>query len=82
MIDLSNVFYYLRIEVDIDYNKKAISFWQSTYPKKMLGQYDMSNCKLAKTPISSRVANSLTLYKDEAKKNIVAWYQSAMRVFM
>ncbi len=56
--------------------------WQSTYLKKILGQYGMSNCELAKTPISPEVANSFTLYKDQVKKNIVAWYQSIIRVFM
>lgn len=79
MTDLSNISHYFRIKVDVDLNKKTISFWLSTYLKKILGRYDMSNYKPARILISLGVANFLTLYKDQMKKSIVAWYQSAIR---
>ena len=82
MTDLGDVSYYLRMEVDVDLNKKTISLWQSTYLKKILGRYGMSNCKSAKILISAGVANSLTPYEDQAKKSTVAWYQSAVRILM
>ena len=72
MIDLGNVLHYLEIEIDVDFNKKTISLQQLTYLKKILSRYGMSNCKLAKIPISLEVANSLTLYENQIDKSTVA----------
>ena len=82
MTDLGDVSHYLGMEVDVDLNKKTISLRQSTYLKKILGRYGMSNCKPAKIPISPGVANSLTPYEDQAEKSTVAWYQSAVGALM
>ena len=78
MTDLGDVSHYFRMEVDVDLNKKTISLRQSTYLKKILRRYGMSNYKPVKIPISPRVANSLTPYEDQAEKSTVAWYQSAV----
>lgn len=72
IIDLDNVSYYLGIEVDVDLNKKTITFQQSTYLKKIHRRYEMSDCRSAKIFISSGVANWLNVYEDKVEKNIVA----------
>ena len=72
MTDLGDVSHYLGMEVDVDLNKKTISLQQSTYPKKILRRYDMSNFKQAKISINLRVANSLTPYKDQVEKSTIA----------
>ena len=36
MTDLGDVLHYLRMEVDVDFSKKTITLWQSTYLKKIL----------------------------------------------
>ena len=82
MTDLGDVSHYLGMEVDVDLNKKTITLRQSTYLKKILGRYGMSDCRPAKIPISPGVANSLTVYEDKAEKSIVALYQSAVRALM
>ncbi len=82
MTDLDNVLHYLGIEVDVNLNKKTITFRQSTYLKKILGRYGMGDCRLAKISISPKVANSLSVYEDKADKSVVAWYQSAVEAFM
>ena len=82
MTDLGDVLHYLGMEVDVDLNKKTITFRQSTYLKKILGQYGMSDCRPAKIPISPGVANSLTVYEDKAEKSTIAWYQSAVGALM
>ena len=62
--NLSNVFHYFGIEIDINLNKKTISLQQSAYLKKILGQYRITNYKSAKISISFKVANFLTSYKN------------------
>lgn len=80
--NLGDVSHYLRIEIDINLDKKTITFWQSIYLKKILGRYGMSKYKPAKILISPGVINSLTTYEDQAKKSTVALYQSAVKAFM
>lgn len=72
MTDLSNIFDYLKIEIDIDLNKKIISLQWFIYLKKIFGQYDISNYKLVKIFIYFGDTNSFTLYENQEKKNIVA----------
>lgn len=64
MTDLGDVSHYLGMEVDVDLNKKTITLRQTTYLKKILERYGMSNCRPAKIPISPGVANSLFTYKN------------------
>lgn len=72
MTDLGNVFYYLSMEVDVDFNKKTICLQQSTYLKKILGYYDISNYKPAKIFISPKIANSFILYENPADMSTIA----------
>ena len=71
MTDLGDVSYYLSMEVAVDLNKKTITFRQSTYFRKILGWYDMSDCKPVKIPITPGVANSFTPNEDQEEK--VQW---------
>ena len=48
MTDLGDVSHYLGMEVDINLNKKTVTLRQSTYLKKILGRYGMSDCRPAK----------------------------------
>ncbi len=52
MTDLGDVSYYLGMEVDVNLGKKTITLRQSTYLKKVLERYGMSDCKPAEIPIS------------------------------
>ena len=70
------------MEVDVDLNKKSISLGQSTYLKKILSRYDISNCKPAKIPINLEVANSFTPYENQTDKSTVPWYQSDVEAFI
>lgn len=73
---------YLDMEVDVDLDKK------NHYPSTVdLSQEDTWAIRhewlqTSKNPIGPGVANSLTNYKNEAQKSIIAWYQSAAEVLM
>lgn len=64
MTNLGDVSHYLGIEVNVNLNDKTITLRQSTYLKKILGRYGMSNCRVAKIPICPEIANPLTIYED------------------
>lgn len=72
MTDLGDVFHYFRIEINVNFNKKTIYLQQSTYLKKILGYYDISNCKLAKIFISPRIANSFIFYENQVDISTIA----------
>lgn len=57
MINLGEVSYYLGMEIDIEVGKKVF-LWQTIYLMKILGRFQMINCKLASIPINPDVANS------------------------
>ncbi len=82
MIDLSDISYYLDMEIDVDLSKKTITLWQSIYLRKIFGQYNMSDYRLAKIPIIPGIANFFIPNKNQVKKNRVAWYQSAVGAFI
>lgn len=56
MTDLGDISHYLGMKIDVELSKKTITLWQSTYMKKILGQYAMTDCRSAKIPISPRIA--------------------------
>lgn len=80
--DLCDISHYLKINVNVDLNIKTIGLKQSTYLKKTLSKYSMSNCKPAKILINFRVANCLLAYKNQANKSIVVWYQFVLKAFI
>ncbi len=82
MTDLGYVSHYIEMEVDVNLGKKTITLRQSTYLKKILKRYGMSDCRPAKIFISPEVTNSLIAYENKAEKGTVAWYQSAVRATM
>ncbi len=82
MTDLGNVSHCLGMEVDVNLGKKKITLRQSTYLKKILERYRMSDCRPVKIPISPGIANSLIAYENQAEKDTVSWYQSAVGALM
>ncbi len=54
MTNLGDVLYYLGMEVEVSLGKKTITLWQLTNLKKILEQYWMSKCILAKILIRLR----------------------------
>ena len=82
MTDLGEVSHYLGMEIDTNLQKKIITLRQSTYLKKILHRYGMSDCQPVKIPISPGVANSLITPDAQADKGTISWYQSAVGAFM
>ncbi len=70
------------IKIDVDLNGKTIALQKSTHLIKMFRRYGMRNCRPVRTSINLGVANHCVTYNDKAEKSIIAWYQSAMRVFI
>ncbi len=82
MTDLGDVSHYLGMKVDVNLGKKTITLRQSTYLKKILERYGMSDYRPAKIPISPEVSNSLIAYQSQAEKSIVARYKIAVGASM
>ena len=61
MINLDNVSHYLGMEVDIDFNKKIMTFQQSIHLRKIQEKYEMIDCLSAKISISRGIINFLFL---------------------
>lgn len=72
MTDLGDISHYHGMKIDVNLNKKTISLQKSMDLKKLRSRYSISNFKPVKIPIILGVANSLTSYKDIAKKSIIA----------
>ncbi len=81
MTDLGDISYYLRMEVD-DVVGEKITFSQSTYLKKMLDWFKMTECKPATVSMNLGVANSLLSYDVNTDKATIKWYQSVIGSFM
>ncbi len=77
MTDLGDISYYLRIEIDHVVGEK-ITLCQSTYLKKILDRFKMTECKPVSIPMNPGVANSLLPYDENADKTTIKWYQSAI----
>ena len=81
MTNLGEVSHYLDMEVDVEVGKQ-ISLLQTAYLKKILGCFQMINCKPVSVPMNPGVANSLLLSNQQANRAIIKWYQSAIGSFM
>lgn len=81
MTDLGDVSHYLGMQVDHFIGEK-ITFCQSTYLRKVLNRFKMTECKPASIPMDSGVANSLLPYDGNADKETIKWYQSAIGSLM
>ncbi len=81
MTDLGDISHYLGMEVDYILGDK-ITLRQSTYLKKVLDRFDMTDCKPASLPMNPGVANSLQPFDGTADPKTIKWYQSAIGSLM
>ena len=75
MTDLEDISHYLGMQVNHIVGKK-ITLCQSTYLKKVLDHFKMTECKLALVPMNPRVANSLLPFNGNADKETIKWLVS------
>ena len=81
MTDLGDISHYLGMQVDHIVGER-ITLCQSTYLKKVLDRFKMTECKPASIPMDPGVANSLLPYDGNADKETIKWYQSAIGSLM
>ncbi len=81
MTDLDDISHYPEIKVDYILGDK-ITLRQSTYLKKVLDHFDMTDFKPASLPIYPGVANLLQHFDGTADPEIIKWYQSTIRSLM
>ena len=82
MTDLGEVSHYLSMEVDNNIEKKTITLRQFTYLKKVIDRYGMKDVTPLKIPMSPGVSNSLNPNPNQASKETITWYQSAVSALM
>ena len=82
MTDLGEVSHYLGMEVDNDIRNKTITLCQSTYLRKVLERYGMKDATPTKIPMSPGIPNSLDPNPNQASKETITWYQSAVGALM
>ena len=81
MTDLGDISHYLRIEFNHVVGEK-ITLCQSTYLRKVLNRFKITEFKPASVPMNPGVANSLLPYDGNADKETIKWYQSAIGSLM
>lgn len=81
MTDLGDILYYLGMQVNHFIGKK-ITFCQSTYLKKILDYFKITDCKPTSISMSPRIANSLLPYNRNDNKKTIKWYQSTIGSFI
>lgn len=77
MTNLGEISHYLGVEVDVEIGKK-FSLRQTTYLRKILGRFQMTDYKPASIPMNAGVANSLLPSDTQADRATIKWYQSAI----
>ncbi len=77
MINLREISHYLGIEVDVDVGKK-ISLRQTTYLKKVLERFQMTNCRAVSIFINLGVAHFFPPSEKQADQATIKWYQSVI----
>ena len=77
MTDFGHISHYLGTEVDYILRDK-ITLRQSTYLKKFLDRFDMTDCKPTSFPMNPGVANSLQFFVGTADSKTIKWYPSAI----
>ena len=80
MTNLGDISHYLGMEVDVEPGK--ISLRQTTYLKKILERFQMTDCKPVSIPMNPGVANSLLPSEHQADRATIKWYQSAIGSLM
>lgn len=81
MTNLGEISPYLDMEVDVEIGKK-ISLRQTTYLRKILERFQMSDCKPASVSMNPGVANSLIPSEQQPDKATIKWYRSAIGSLM
>ncbi len=74
--NLGEISHYLDMEVDIE--TERISLRQTTYIKKILERFQMTDCKPSSILMNPGMANSLFPSKHQADRTTIKWYQSAI----
>ncbi len=77
MTDLGDISHYPEMDVDYILGDK-ITLRQSTYLKKVLNRFEMTDCKPPSLPMNPGVANSLQPFDGTADPKIIKWYLSAI----
>ena len=80
MTNLGEISHYIDMQVDVETGK--ILLWQITYLKKILGLFQMIDCKPSSIPMNPGAANSLLSSKHQADQATINWYQSAIGIFI
>ena len=76
MTDLGEISHYLDMEVDVI--NDSISIHQTTYIKKILNHFKMSNCNPVSTPMVTGLLSTLGPSTTDASSSQKEWYQSAI----
>ena len=76
MTDLGEISHYLGMEVDVI--DDSISIHQTTYIKKILNHFKMSNCNPVSTPMVTGLLSTLGPSTTDASSSQKEWYQSAI----
>jgi hypothetical protein len=71
MIDLGQLSHYLGMKIIISSDKNQLILTQSIYMKKVLKQFDMKECKLVSTLMTSDVTNTLISATEKANDAII-----------
>ena len=77
MSNLGEVSQYLGVEVDVEVEKQ-ISLRQTAYLKKILRNFQMTDCKPGPAPINPGAANSLLPSDQQTDRATIKWYQLAI----
>ena len=76
MTDLDEISHYLNMEVDVTEN--SIFIHQTTYIKKILNHFEMSNCNPVSTSMVAGLLSTLGPSTTDASSSQKEWYQSAI----
>ena len=81
MTDLGPSTYYLGMEIQRDRAKRTVRVTQTTYLKKVLARFNMTNCTIVPTPmvVGTQLQEELI---DKAKPDVVREYQSMIGSIM
>lgn len=77
MTNLGEISHYLSMKVDVEVGKD-IFLRQTVYLKKILGRFQMTDCKPVSIPMNPGVAHSLLPSDQQADRATIKWYQSAI----
>ena len=80
MTDLDEMSHYLDMEIDIDDGKTSI--YQTNYLTNVLNYFRFNNCKSCKISMNSDTVNHIESFTEQADKETIVYYQSAIDFLM